>query len=92
MSANAPVFQDAGRGSANLQSSPATVLLSSNPGARQSLEVHSVASKELALLLSEELGTEVCASVRKERASFTPQTAIRPWDCRWVHIMQKRCI
>ena len=89
---NAPVFQDAGKGSANLQSSPVTALLSSNPGARRLLEMHSVASKELALLLTEELGMEQRASVGKEPANFTPQTSICLWDCSWVHIMQKRCI
>lgn len=92
MPANAPVFQDAGKGRANLQSSPATALLSSNPGARQLLEMHSVASKEVALLLTEELGTERRASTGKEPASFTPQTAICLWDCSWVHIEQKSCI
>lgn len=73
---NAPVFQDAGKGSANLQSSPVTAVLSSNPVARQLLGMHSVARKELDLLLTGELGMEWCASVGKEPASFTPQTHI----------------
>ena len=54
--------------------------------------MHSVASKELALLLTEELGMEQRASVGKEPANFTPQTSICLWDCSWVHIVQKRCI
>lgn len=69
-----------------------TTLLSSNPGARQLLEMHSVASKVLALLLTVELGTEQCASVGKEPASFTPQTPICLWDCSWVDIVQKHSI
>lgn len=54
MSAKAPLSQDAGKGGANLQGPPATALLSSHPRARQLLEMHSVASKELALLRTEE--------------------------------------
>lgn len=66
MSANAPVFQDAGKGSANLQSSPATALLSSNPGAMQLLEMHPVASKELVLLPTEEAGHRVVGKSGEE--------------------------
>lgn len=54
MSAKAPLSQDAGEGGANLQGPPVTALLSSHPGARQLLEMHSEVSKEMDLLRMEE--------------------------------------
>jgi len=78
VSANAPVVQDAGKGSANLQSSPTTALLSSNPGARQLLEMHSVASKELSLLLREELDTERCAKQGEGTGQLHPADSNPP--------------
>lgn len=54
MSAKAPLSQDAGEEGANLQGPPVTALLSSHPGARQLLEMHSEVSKEMDLLRMEE--------------------------------------